>query len=131
MHKCQCHLGCSLFHNFNLVFKNNHTKKCLTAQKMKFSIKDFLSKCDQIYRKLWIWSHLAKRFLLENFIFFAVCVKYTGIRIFLDQHFPVPGQNFRFCPYTRKNASKKIGILAYFTQCLSPISLRYHTLILL
>ena len=29
-----------------------------TAQKMKFSIKDFFSKCDQI---LWIWSHLLKK----------------------------------------------------------------------
>ena len=27
-----------------------------TAQKMKFSIKDFFSKCDQIRRKLRIWS---------------------------------------------------------------------------
>ena len=30
----------------------------ITAQKMKFFIKDFFSKCDQIRRKLWIWSHL-------------------------------------------------------------------------
>ena len=29
-----------------------------TEQKMKFSIKDFFSKCDQIHRKLRIWSHL-------------------------------------------------------------------------
>ena len=29
-----------------------------TAQKMKFSIQDFTSKCDQIRRKLQIWSHL-------------------------------------------------------------------------
>ena len=40
-----------------------------TAQKMKFSIKDFFSKCDQIRRKLWIWSHLLKESLTENFIF--------------------------------------------------------------
>ena len=43
-----------------------------TAQKMKFSIKDFLSKCDQIRRKLWIWLHLLKKSLMENFIFCAV-----------------------------------------------------------
>ena len=30
----------------------------ITAQKMKFSIKDFFSKCGQIRRKLQIWSHL-------------------------------------------------------------------------
>ena len=43
----------------------------LTAQKMKFSIKDFFSKCDQIHRKLRIRSHLLKKFLIENFIFFV------------------------------------------------------------
>ena len=39
---------------------------------MKFSIKDFFSKCDQIWRKLRIWSHLLKKSLMENFIFCAV-----------------------------------------------------------
>ena len=43
-----------------------------TAQKMKFSIKDFCSKCDQIRRKLRTWSHLLKKSLMENFIFCAV-----------------------------------------------------------
>ena len=36
---------------------------------MKFSITDFFSKCDQIRRKLRIWSHLLKKSLMENFIF--------------------------------------------------------------
>ena len=31
-----------------------------TAQKMKFYINDFFIKCDQIRRKLRIWSHLLK-----------------------------------------------------------------------
>ena len=35
---------------------------------MKFSIKNFVSKCDQIHRKLWIRSHLLKKSLMENFI---------------------------------------------------------------
>ena len=39
---------------------------------MKFCIKNFFSKCDQIHRKLRIWSHLLKKFLMENFIFCAV-----------------------------------------------------------
>ena len=43
-----------------------------TAQKMKFYIKDFFSKCDQIRRKLWIWSHLLKKSLIESLIFCAV-----------------------------------------------------------
>ena len=45
-----------------------------TAQKMKFSIKDFFSKCDQIHRKLWIPLHLLKKSLMGNFIFCAVDV---------------------------------------------------------
>ena len=40
----------------------------ITIQKMKFSIKDFFSKCDQIRRKL-------KKSLMENFIF---CVVYES-----------------------------------------------------
>ena len=33
---------------------------------MKFSIKDFFSKSDQIRSFLWIWSHLLKKSLMEN-----------------------------------------------------------------
>ena len=47
-------------------------RKTDTAQKIKFSIKDFFSKCDQIRWKLRIWSHLLKKSLIENFIFCAV-----------------------------------------------------------
>ena len=39
---------------------------------MKFFIKDFFSKCDQIRKKLRIGSHLLKKPLLENFIFWVV-----------------------------------------------------------
>ena len=47
-----------------------------TAQKLKFSIKDFFSKGDQIRRKLRIWSHLPKKSLMENFIFCAMIFVY-------------------------------------------------------
>ena len=48
----------------NLLFE------CLCiAQKVKFSIKDFFSECDQVRRKLWIWSYLLKKSLMENFVF--------------------------------------------------------------
>ena len=43
-----------------------------TAQKMKFSIKDFSSKCDQVRSFLRIWSHLLDKSLMENFVFCAV-----------------------------------------------------------
>ena len=39
-------------------------------KKMKFSIKDFFSKCDQI--QIHQWSHLLKKSLIENFIFCAM-----------------------------------------------------------
>ena len=53
-----------------------------TAQKMKFSIKDFFSKCDQIRSFLRIWSHLLKKSLKENFIFCAVQVYHFSISLF-------------------------------------------------
>ena len=49
-----------------------------TAQKMKFSIKDFFGKCDQIRNFLRIWSHLLKKSLMKNFIFCAVMSKKRG-----------------------------------------------------
>ena len=43
-------------------------------KKMKFSIKDFFSKCDQIRSFLRIWSHLLKKFLRKTTFF----VKYSN-----------------------------------------------------
>ena len=45
---------------------------------MNFSIKNFFSKCDQIRRKLQIWSHLLKKSLMENVNFCS---------LFLDKSF--------------------------------------------
>ena len=62
--------------------KHKLSEKCLkdlfsaTGQKMKFSIKDFFSKCEQIHKKLRIWSYLLKKCLMENFVFCAVCCKW-------------------------------------------------------
>ena len=50
----------------------------ITAQKGKFSIMNFFSKCDQIRRKLRIWSHLLQKSLMDNFIFCAVNVEQAG-----------------------------------------------------
>ena len=41
-------------------------------KKIKFSIKNFFSKCDQIRSFLQIWSHLLNKTLMENFIFCPV-----------------------------------------------------------
>ena len=43
----------------------------ITAPKTKFSIKDFLSKCDQICKKLPICSHLLKKALRESIFLYA------------------------------------------------------------
>ena len=43
-----------------------------TSQKMKFFIKGFFSKCNQICRKLRIGSHFLKKSLMENFFFCTV-----------------------------------------------------------
>ena len=43
-----------------------------TRRKMKCFMKFFFSKCDQIRRKLRIWSHLMKKSSMENFIFWAM-----------------------------------------------------------
>ena len=69
------------------------------AQKMKFSIMDFFSKCDQVCSFLWIWSHFLKKSLMENFIFCAVSV------IGHDEKFHVFSDTvyitiFRICPLT-------------------------------
>ena len=55
-----------------------------TAQKMKFSIKVFFSKCDQICSFLWIWSHLMKKSLMK-FSFFAQLGTQTLVTWTLDR----------------------------------------------
>ena len=56
------------------------------AQKMKFSIKDYFSKCDQIRSFLRIWSHLLQKSLMENFIFCAV-IRNTALKCFTFRAF--------------------------------------------
>ena len=53
------HLEREIYQNSNI---NSYT----------FSIKNFLSKCDQICSFLQIWSHLLKKFVMENFIFCVI-----------------------------------------------------------
>ena len=55
--------------------------KLLTAQKMKFSMKYFFSKSDQIHSFLRIF-YLLKSSLMENFIFCAVTGRYLNIGTF-------------------------------------------------
>ena len=52
---------------------NDNQRLTIAVQKMKFSIKGFFSKCDQIHSFLRIWSHLLKKSAMKNFNFRAVC----------------------------------------------------------
>ena len=56
----------------NVVLNIPRLLQSYTTEKMKFFIKDFFSKCDQIRRKMGIWSHLLKKSLIENFILCVV-----------------------------------------------------------
>ena len=47
-----------------------------SAKKVKFPIKDFSSKCDQIRSFLRIWSHLLEKSLMEDLSFCAVLELY-------------------------------------------------------
>ena len=65
-----------------LVMLRRCSRWIFAAQKMKFFIKDFfskcdqtaVSKCDQICSFLRIWSHFLTKSLMKNFIFYAVFV---------------------------------------------------------
>ena len=77
---CKLHLIFSTYQkqaaHFNMIMKswfgnynNVNFMQSYNAKKMKFSIKDFFSKCNQIRS---FWSHLLKKSLMENFIFCAM-----------------------------------------------------------
>ena len=52
---------------------------------MTFPIEDFFRTCDQIRRKLRIWSHWLKKSLMENFIFCVAYAKRLAILILIRQ----------------------------------------------
>ena len=57
-----------------------------TKQIIKFSIKDYFSKCEQIRSFLRFWSHLLKKPVMENLIFLQSEIHFkrtTNIWIFL------------------------------------------------
>ena len=47
---------------------------------MKFSSKDFCTKCAQIQRNLRIWWRLRKKSLMKNFIFCAVKIECNHVK---------------------------------------------------
>ena len=75
---CQGPLYTSSKYSFRLNKKKTGAQHVLIAfmilhkKNKSFRITDCFSKCDQIRKKLRIWSHLLKKSLSENFIFGAV-----------------------------------------------------------
>ena len=68
-----CFISMSKFNRF----ENTLLQRLLALQKNnnnKFSIKIFFNKCDQICRKLRIWSHLLKKSLIENILCSVFCL---------------------------------------------------------
>ena len=63
----------TLFDDYIIEFVGSPLAPSRTAQKMKFSVKNFFRMCDQIRRKLWIWSHLLKKLLWKTSFFVQFC----------------------------------------------------------
>ena len=61
-----------------LLVSVNKTTSCTVHKKMKFSIKDIFSNCDQIRSLLRTWSNLLKKSLTEDFIFRTVVAKHSA-----------------------------------------------------
>ena len=84
-------------------------------KKMKFSIKDFFSKCDQIRSFLRIWSHLLKKSLMENFIFCAVKIMNEDFQFQIENH-----RNLRNNPTFRIPSVNTIFKKKESVYCLGP-----------
>ena len=59
---------------FSMIIMSLIQLKTVLAQNMKFSIKGFFSKCDQICNFLWIWPSLLRKSLMNNFILCEVFI---------------------------------------------------------
>ena len=57
--------------HIDLQFSISNVSSNKDSIKMKFSINRFFTKCNEIHRKLRTSSHLLKKSLLQNFIFFV------------------------------------------------------------
>ena len=76
--------GFWIYHGFKICQGSGYTRVLNTlAQKMKFSIRDFFSRCDQMHSFLRIWSHLLNKSLMENLIFCAVICRGSFRKCFI------------------------------------------------
>ena len=78
---------------------------------MKFSIKDFFRKRDQIRSFLQIWSNLLKKSLMENFIFWAVYFTIFLVYVFMHLRLAVIfilSEKDNFCDIFKKSHIQKM-----------------------
>ena len=52
---------------------------------MKFSIRDFFRKCEQIRSFMRVWSYLLKKFFMKNFTFSAVTELKNVQKLFFEK----------------------------------------------
>ena len=83
----------------------------------EYSFRDFFSKCDQIHRKLRVWSHLLKKSSMENFIFCAV--PQTSDTINEVFHYGFLSRKLRIWSHLLK---KCVMETSYFVQCVFKVS---------
>ena len=123
-----------VFYSFS--FTKTKDSGVFTVQKIKFSIKDFFSKCDQIRSFLRTWSHLLKKSLMENFTFCAVFL--ANFAIFFQNNWSRTRAWLHFAYYitviTTQNIAFKIYLeCCYMQHCSSfniPFSLMWPIVIL-
>ena len=78
-----------------LGFRKRYLKLNYTAKKIKISIKDSSTKCDQIRSFLRVWSHSLEKSLTENFSFCAVFVMHF-FKLKLIFPFQIPRINLKY-----------------------------------
>ena len=110
-----------------------------TAQKMKFSIKDFFSKFDEICSFLRIWSQLLKKSLMENLFFCAVsCSRVACMADFMLKNSERIIQttilehilNFSLHNFKTTRVQPSLGVCFFFMGCtgISPV-IRFFSLL--
>ena len=86
------------FPNKEKDFENRKFVKKYHCIKTMFSVRDSFSKCEQIFRKLQIWSHLLKKSLMENFISCAVNFRSWSPRPYLGTETMINDLQWNFFP---------------------------------
>ena len=104
---------------------------------MKFSIKNFSSKCDQILRNLRIWSHLLEKSLMENLCIVNLCyvmhqntfrtLTYSELYLFrYTEAFSSILSTIKACSVINEIYSAPRESLSYSQPCLIPSPARWR-----